>query len=236
MKPEQEWYALALITAATLAFAMAGLFLVTASYPAAMAAGAEPALQVTLENFESYSSGSFPEKWRARNNDARKIYKVDAESGNRFLRARAEKQAIQIGLEHSFEPKLQRQLAWRWRAREFPTGADERLADKHDTVAQVYVIFDNQVLPRIIKYMWSGVVPLGSRFTHPLYSRGRVVILRSGGADPSQWIEEKINFYEDYKKFYGSEPGKVQGIALMTSSDSTKSVAGADYDDFALLP
>jgi Protein of unknown function (DUF3047) len=40
----------------------------------------------------------------------------------------------------------------------------------------------------------------------------------------------------EYKKFFGSEPGQVQGIAIGTSSDSTKSVAAADYDDFVLIP
>ena len=120
------------------------------------------------------------------------------------------------------------------RAREFPTGADERIGDKHDTAAQVYVIFDNQILPRIIKYMWSGVVPAGARFRHPLYGRARVVIVRSGAPEPGKWFEERVNLYEDYKQFFKAEPGKVQGIALMSSSDSTNSVAGADYDDFVL--
>src|SRR5215813_1983414 len=107
---------------------------------------------------------------------------------------------------------------------------------QHDTVAQVYVIFDNQILPRIIKYMWSGVVPEGSRFVHPLYSRARVVIVRTGMSDLNKWFEEKVNFYDDYKKFFDIEPGRVQGIALISSSDSTRSVAAADYDDFVLLP
>lgn len=226
----------ALIVTAILAF-IGGFFLLVDHLPTRMAAGAETAPQpVTLENFETYSVGVFPDKWRMAKSDAQKIYKIDAENGNRFLRARSEKQAIQIGLERVFEPKQQQQLSWRWRAREFPVGADERLSDKHDTAAQVYVIFDNQILPRIIKYMWSGIVPAGSRFTHPLYSRARVVIMRHGTPDPSKWLEEKVNFYDDYKKFFNAEPGRVQGIAVMSSSDSTKSVSSADYDDFVLLP
>jgi Protein of unknown function (DUF3047) len=116
----------------------------------------------------------------------------------------------------------------------FESYSDERIGDKHDTAAQVYVIFDNQILPRIIKYMWSGAVPAGARFTHPLYGRARVVIVRSGAPEPGKWFDEKINLYEDYKQFFSAEPGKVQGIALMSSSDSTNSVAGADYDDFVL--
>ena len=97
------------------------------------------------------------------------------------------------------------------------------------------MIFDNQILPRIIKYMWSSVVPAGARFTHPLYSRARVVIVRSGALEPGKWFEGKINLYEDYKQSFNAEPGKVQVIALMSSSDSTNSVAGVDYDDFVLF-
>ena len=77
---------------------------------------------------------------------------------------------------------------------------------------------------------------MGSRFNHPLYNRGHVVILRSGPAEKNQWFNEEINFYDDYRSFFGSEPGKVQGIAVLSSSDSTKSSASADFDDFTLLP
>jgi Protein of unknown function (DUF3047) len=53
-----------------------------------------------------------------------------------------------------------------------------------------------------------------------------LVIVRSGAPEPGKWFEEKINLYEDYKQFFNAEPGKVQGIALTSSSDSTNSVAG----------
>ena len=71
------------------------------------------------------------------------------------------------------------------------------------------VVFDNQVWPRVIKYVWSSAPPAGMRFINPLYNRGRIVILRSGPQEKDKWYEESINFYEDYKKFFGEEPGKV---------------------------
>jgi hypothetical protein len=108
-----------------------------------------------LEDFERYDNGAFPDRWRSHNDVARKIYRVEAETGGRFLRAHADKQAVQIGLDHVFEPKQRRRLTWRWRVHRLPTGADERNGDKHDDDAQVYVIFDNQYWPRVIKYMAS---------------------------------------------------------------------------------
>jgi hypothetical protein len=57
-----------------------------------------------LENFEQQDTYQFPSKWRSRNDDAKKIYRIESESGNRFLRAHAANQAVQIGLEHIFDP------------------------------------------------------------------------------------------------------------------------------------
>src|SRR5258706_2313959 len=189
-----------------------------------------------LENFESDKEGAFPLKWRAKSSEGQKIYRVEAEASNRFLHAQSHNQAVQIALEHIIDPKSQRRLAWRWRVQTFPVGADERLADKHDAAAQVYVIFDNQYWPRVIKYIWSAALPAGSRFSHPLYGRGYVAVVRNGSAGKNKWYSEESNFYDGYRTFFGTEPGKVQGIAILTSSDSTKSSASADYDDFELLP
>ena len=178
----------------------------------------------------------FPKGWRDASADAQEIYRIEAELGNHFLRARADNKSVQIGLEYLFNPKKLRQLRWRWRVRALPVGANERNADKHHAAAQVYVIFDSPNWPRVIKFTWSTSLSPGSRFTHPLYDRGRVVVLRSGPADAAIWLEGKVDFHAEYRRFLGNEPGQVQGIGILTSSNSTKSPAIADYDDFVLLP
>jgi hypothetical protein len=204
---------------------------------AALLWGAEFTPRFTvLENFERYAEGEFPTSWRVGQSEARTIYRVQSEFDNHFLRAHAEKRAVHIGLGHVFNPKSQQRLSWRWRVHALPQGADERDSEKHDAAAQVYVIFDNQFWPRVIKYVWSSVGQPGARFINPLYQRGRIVILRSGRQERPSWREESVNFYDDYKQFFGSEPGSVQGIGVLSSSDATKSLAIAVYDDFLLLP
>jgi len=191
---------------------------------------------IVLDAFDQHSNGKFPMNWRSGGSGAERIYRIEEEGGNRFLRARAENRGTHIGLEYVFDSKMLQHLRWRWRVRTLPAGADERVAERHDAAAQVYVVFDNQYWPRIVKFIWSTASPVGSRFTNPLYNRGRVVVLRSGAPEKSGWYEEKVNFYAEYKKFFGNEPGQVQGIGVLTSSDSTKSLAAADYDDFVLVP
>jgi hypothetical protein len=82
--------------------------------------------------------------------------------------------------------------------------------ETHDAAAQVYVVFDNQYLPRVVKYIWSAALPTGTSFTNPLYGRGRVVVLRSGSSRKGEWHQETINFYHDYKELFGEAPGQVQ--------------------------
>jgi hypothetical protein len=195
-----------------------------------------PSGGIVLEDFEKQGSASFPKNWRSSGSGAALVYRIEAASDNHFLHARAENRGVPLALQYSFNPRKLQQLRWRWRVRTLPTGADERKAEKHDSAAQVYVIFDSQYWPRVIKFIWSVLLPVGTRFTNPLYDRGRVVVLKSGPADKTTWFEERVNFYNEYKKLFGNEPGEVQGIGILTSSDSTRSVAAADYDDFVLLP
>jgi hypothetical protein len=116
-----------------------------------------------------------------------------------------------------------------------PAGADERVKQANDSAAGVYVVFDNQVMPRVIKYVWSSTLPVGARVDNPLYRRAKVVVLRSGPSGTDEWRQETVNLYQDYQELFGSEPGEAQGIAILTDSDSTGGTAEAYYDDFALL-
>jgi hypothetical protein len=190
-----------------------------------------------LETFEQYQPPAFPEQWKVRGDEdeARTIYQVVEEDGNRFLRARAYKQGVQIGLARVFQPKAFPLLRWRWRVEQLPPGADERSKKTNDSAAAVYVIFDSRIMPRAIKYVWSSTLPVGTRIDSPVYWRAKVVVLQSGPSSPGEWRQETVNFYQDYKELFGFEPGEVQGVAVLTDSDMTGSVAEADYDDFTLL-
>jgi hypothetical protein len=191
-----------------------------------------------LESFEQYPLLAFPSQWTVRGDPAtaRLIYQVAEEHGDHFLHAHADRQAIQIGIDHAVPPRAFPRLCWRWRVLQLPPGGNEGRKETHDSAAGVYVIFDNSLLPRIIKYVWSTTVPVGTQVQNPLYWRAKIIVLRSGAAGLGEWRQETVNFDQDYRALFGAEPGQVLGIGLMTSSSFTQSVASADYDDFLLLP
>jgi hypothetical protein len=191
-----------------------------------------------LETFDEYQPASFPEQWKVRGDEAaaRVVYQVAEEGGNHFLHARSDKQDVQIGLSRVFQPKEFPLLRWRWRVDQLPSGGNEREAKTNDSAAAVYVIFDSRIIPRAIKYAWSATLPVGTHIESPVYWRAKVVVLQSGASGLWEWRQETVNFYQDYKDLFGTEPGAVQGIAVLTDADATASVAEADYDDFVLLP
>lgn len=191
-----------------------------------------------VDTFDTDQPLSFPRHWKARSDEttAKAIYRVAEEEGNRFLHAYAQNQDEQIGLSRSFEPQQFPVLQWRWRMRQLPRGGDERAKETNNSAAAVYIIFDNTRLPRAIKYVWSASLPVGTRIKSPVYWRAWVVVLQSGPAHSDTWQQEGVNFYQDYQECFGGEPGEVKGIALLTDSKATNSVAEADYDDFMLVP
>src|SRR5262245_44240236 len=191
-------------------------------------AAAQPAPEeVSLETFEEYARLAFPTRWEARGdrNDASKIYRIEETEGNRFLRAHAEDKAIQLGLEHAFPPREFPRLRWCWRVFQLPKGGDERRAETFDSAAGVYVLFDSRTIPRVLKYVWSATAPVGAHIQNPFYWRAKTIVLQSGATALGQWREETVNFYQDYTQLFGGDPSEVLGIALLTSADSTKSVA-----------
>ncbi len=190
-----------------------------------------------LDSFEQYPLLAFPSQWSVRGDEvtAHRIYQVAEEHGDRFLHAHADRQAIQIGIAHAVQPCMFPRLRWRWRVLQLPPGGNEGRKETHDSAAGVYVIFDNPIFPRILKYVWSTTVPVGTQLQNPLYWRAQIIVLRSGEAGLGEWRQETVNFYQDYRALFGAEPGQVLGIGLMTSSSFTQSVASADYDDFLLL-
>ena len=190
------------------------------------------------ETFQQYPAGVFPSGWKVRGNEAtaQAVYRIAEEEGNRFLHAYANNQDVQIGREYTCKPQDYPILRWRWRAIKLPSGADERAKKTNDSAAAVYVIFDSLLMPRVIKYVWSSTLAVGTRFDSPVYWRAKVVVLQRGPAAPGEWRQETINFYRDYKDLFGFEPGEVRGIAVLSDSDTMASVSEAAYDDFMLLP
>ena len=190
---------------------------------------------VTVENFSKGKVGRFPSDWKPRKDAGREVYSVQEMDGLRFLRARAKGLGIQAAKEYEWDPKAYPILAWSWRPIEFPAGSDERQPKTNDSAISVYAVFPHTPWSvKTIKYIWSAVVPVGTRLSS---SAGltQVLVIRNGTDRKGGWTEERVNILEDYTKFFDeAEAPKASGIAVLTDSDDTRSTARGDYANFRL--
>jgi hypothetical protein len=215
---------LALLLAAGLAFAQA-------AQPAAPANDC-----IVLDDFSRSPVGQFPVGWEARKDEGKSIYRVAEENGRRFLRAVSEGLGIQAARQtESWNLATHPVLAWSWRPRQFPQGADERKAETNDSALAVYMAVPHSKIrgPKAMKYIWSEKVPVG---THLTSNAGltQVRVLRSGPpASKDAWVEERVNVLQDWQAaFKESQTPKPGGIAVLTDADDTKSTAAGDYANF----
>jgi hypothetical protein len=214
---------LALILAAGLAF-------VQAAQPAA------PGDCIVLDDFSKSRVGEFPVGWEARKDEGKAVYRVAEEAGRRFLRALSEGLGVQAARQtESWNLATHPVLAWSWRPRQFPRGADERKPETNDSALAVYMAVPHSKIrgPKAVKYIWSETVPVGTRLSS---NNGltRVRVLRSGSpASKDAWVEERVNALEDWRTlFEESETPKPGGIAVLTDADDTRSTAAGDYANF----
>jgi hypothetical protein len=191
---------------------------------------------ITIEDFSKAKIGQFPSDWKPRKDAGKEVYTVQEEGGLRFLHALSKSLGIQAA--KSFEQwdlAAHPVLTWSWRPKEFPRGSDERESGLNDSVLAVYMLVPYSRVrgPKAVKYIWSEKVRVGTQ----LSSNGgltQVRVLRSGPPEAKdQWVEERVNVLEDYKKlFKESETPKPAGIAVLTDADDTESVAAGDYAKF----
>ena len=190
---------------------------------------------ITVENFSKGKVGEFPSDWKPRKDAGREVYSVQEMDGLRFLRAVAKGLGIQTAKQYEWDPKAYPMLAWSWRPIEFPAGSDERQSKTNDSAVSVYAVFPHTPWSvKTLKYLWSAVVPVGTRLSS---SAGltQVLVIRNGTDRKGGWTEERVNILEDYKKFFDeAEAPKASGIAVLTDSDDTKSTAQGDYANFRL--
>ncbi len=189
---------------------------------------------ITIETFAAGTVGSEPPDWKLRDDSGRGVYRIQEEGGRRFLHAVSKGLGIQIAKQLEWDLRQYPWLTWSWRAVEFPKGSDERSSKTNDSALAVYLLVPYSRVrgPQAVKYIWSETVPVGT----PLSSNmglTQVRVLRSGAERKGQWVEERVNTWDDYMKaFKVDEPPKPAGIAVLTDADDTQSSAQGDYANF----
>ncbi len=173
---------------------------------AARAAG-----QLVLEDFQSKEADGFPSNWENESqrseSRARSAYKVQSADGGGFLAVRDADQRIKKK-KIDWDPKAYPVLTWRWRLQKAPATGDP--------LAILYVSLDTDFyfIPVFTKYVWSVAKAEGTLTEGGMFS-GAEIVAQSGTKSIGEWVEEKMNVYEDFKRIHQHEPApKAWGISI----------------------
>jgi hypothetical protein len=171
---------------------------------------ADAAGQVVLEDFLFKEADGFPKGWKAQRGEgkARQTYTVQTEGTRAFLAVRNADQRI-YKRQIDWDPKAMPVLTWRWRLKAAPAGTDP--------IAAVFVSLDTDlmVIPVSNKYVWSATKAKGTTTEGGIFGASEI-ILRSGPVPLGEWVEERVNVYEDFKRIHQHEPAdKAWGVSLL---------------------
>ena len=167
--------------------------------------------QLVLEDFQTKEADGFPTSWdhesQRSHSKGREAYKIQSENGSNFLSAKDAGQRIKKK-NIDWDPKAYPVLTWRWRLNKAAAGAEP--------LAAIYASLDTDLMfiPVFTKYIWSATKPEGTVTEGGMFSGSEIVV--QTGTQVGQWVEEKVNVYEDFKRIHQHEPAaKAWGISII---------------------
>lgn len=93
-----------------------------------------------------------------------------------------------------------------------------------------------QTFPKILphsslNYIWANKKYPESILPNTYTAKTQMILLQKGPERVGQWIEEKVNALEDYRKAFGMDPPTEASLAIMSDADNTgeKAVGYIDY-------
>jgi hypothetical protein len=200
-----------------------------------VAIGAWAADTVVVADWSKYPLGTkgIPEGWKGGDWGSPKydfeIVEVDGERAL-HLKSAGDSSTIARDIKGMVAVKQTPILEWRWKITKLPRGADARKSATDDEACQIYVAWPRwpeALRSRMIGYIWDTTAPVGSIFKSQKTGTVHYVVVQSGPSKLGQWITERRNVVEDFKKIYGEEPDNPGAISVSIDSDDTKSNAGA---------
>jgi hypothetical protein len=177
--------------------------------PAAAEVGASAGV-IVLEDFSKAHPDGFPQGWEASRSETvtRPAYQIQVEGTQTFLTCKGVDSNVRIFKRLAWDPKAFPIISWRWRLRSSPTSTEP--------FGAVFISLDQDFfgIPVSTKYVWSPNISKGTIIEGGLF-RPSQVVLRSGAEKTGEWLEERVNAYDDFKRIHKHDPApQAWGISL----------------------
>ncbi len=130
-------------------------------------------------------------------------------------------------------------LAWSWKVDGVLDGLDETTKAGDDYAARVYVVFSGGAFfwnTRALSYVWSSQQPVGATWPNAYSSNAIVLAAQSGSRHVGQWVSQRHNIRDDFKRLFGEDITQADAVAIMTDTDNSGRSATAYYGEITLSP
>ncbi len=192
-----------------------------------------------IESFTDYPVGRFPKRMRTfpfQRGKAKEVYIVAEEGGNKFLKADDQKElSIRVMRQFIWNIEKYPWISWKWRAKTFPPGGDERdIKNKNDSACGIYIVF-GKYSGKALKYVWSTTMPTGT-VVRKDPNKFHIIAKKTGPASsPNAWHRVSINVPKEFQENFGEKLKKnPTGFGILTDGNAVHARAACDYDDFAI--
>jgi hypothetical protein len=186
-----------------------------------------------------------PKDWRLVESESGPVnyYRVVKEGESVFLRSSytpPTKTAVMGWQAPDAERERIRKVAWTWRARTLPRGADECTKGKGDSAAVVYLTFKRGLRYYTLKYAWSAAAPRGKvcgKKRTPFVAQDTVIL--ESGASGGAFRSVELDLSREYRRHFEDGDANADvppfvGIGVMSDGDQTGSESSADFGTFTL--
>lgn len=180
-----------------------------------------------------FSAGKLDD-WQTQVFEGETDYRIaQDEDGRTALRAVSDAAASGLYREITIDLTETPWLRWSWKVDNI-LQVDERTKAGDDFPARVYVVVSGGALfwrTRSLVYVWSSHQPVGTLWDNPFTGNARHIAVRSGPEQLGRWLEEKRNLREDWRRAFGEDLERIDGVAIMTDTDNSGQAASAWYGD-----
>jgi hypothetical protein len=217
---------------------------------------AEVSARLEVGKFSAASVGqSLPDGWKPLT--FKKVpkptrYEVVNDADVAVVKAVSDASASGLTKEVTIDPREYPVVRWRWKVENLLKNSDVSRKDGDDYPARLYITFEydpdkigfskrlkykagraifGDIPIGALNYIWETRTPIGTIVENAYTDFAKMIVVESGPQKLGMWVDEERNIYEDYKRAFGEEPPKINGVAIMSDTDNTKEQATAYYGD-----
>lgn len=184
-------------------------------------------------------------------------YTFESSQGRWVVHAQADASAGMLRRQLRIEPDQLGSVSFSWKVAALVPGGDVRDSDVEDAPVRVLLAFDGdharlsqrtrmmfdlmhgltgEMPPyATLMYVWDAQAPVDSLVVNRRSDRVRKIVVESGAQHIGQWRSYRRDIVADYRRAFGTDPGALISVALMTDTDNTRTRASAWYGEPRLL-